>query len=201
MIFIEFAPCGKSRAEQHAASADLAEKMILKYTGFRCRYADAERTDRGKPYFKDLRGVDFSVSHSGSVAMCAVSVQEAKDPLGALPFCAEINIRNAYFIDTVPEFLRVGADIERRSENTERLSKISKRYFTPSENEYINSTEFSSERFFEIWTKKESLGKMLGTGLSEVLYKKGTADVTDARYQTFRIKTDDEYVGAVCFGK
>ena len=202
MIFIEFASGGKSLADERAAAALLAEKMIFKYTGRRLKYADAKRTDKGKPYFEELCGVDFSISHSGCLVVCAVSVESMENSIGALPFCGDMEIQNAYFIDTAPGHIRVGADIELVTENTERFLRVSKRYFTASENEYINSGGFDPERFFEIWTKKESLGKMFGTGLSGVLYNENLSEIGDAQFQSFKIKTDSgEYVGCVCFEK
>ena len=200
MIFIEFAACGESHDEQHKAGARLAEKMIFKYTGCRCKYDEAERTAGGKPYFKSLDGVDFSVSHSGRLVMCALSVKNPKCPnVTALPPDGEIKIQNAYCIKTPDETLKVGADIEHIIDSRQKLERVSKRFFTSDENEYIHVGGFSPERFFEIWTKKESLGKKLGTGLSGVLYNKVSPGV-DARYQTFRIITDDgKYIGSVCY--
>lgn len=202
MIFIGFASCGKSHAEQRSAAALLAEKMILKYTGQRLKYGDAKRTDKGKPYFEELCGVDFSISHSESLVMCAVSVKGLENFIGALPLCGDTEIQNAYFIDEAPGHLRVGADIELVTENKEKLSRIARRYFTLSENDYIADGGSDPERFFETWTKKESLGKMLGTGLSGVLYEKNPPNTVSAQYKTFKIKTDGgEYIGTVCFGK
>lgn len=57
----------------------------------------------------------------------------------------------------------VGIDIQKIDE-TSSLSAM--RFFTEQEKEYIQS---STDRFFEIWTKKEAYLKMLGVGLSKPL--------------------------------
>lgn len=42
---------------------------------------------------------------------------------------------------------------------------VMKRIFSPSEQEYVSSSDNPMENFFRIWTLKEALGKYLGTGL------------------------------------
>jgi len=58
-----------------------------------------------------------------------------------------------------------GCDIEKTDENV-NFGRISERFFTESENEYI---DFARERFFEIWTLKESYLKCIGTGFHKPL--------------------------------
>lgn len=55
----------------------------------------------------------------------------------------------------------VGIDIERIYKK-DTHKKIALRYFSEMEYEFINS----AERFFYLWTRKEALGKLLGTGLN-----------------------------------
>ncbi|MCH5194000.1 MAG: 4'-phosphopantetheinyl transferase superfamily protein [Oscillospiraceae bacterium] len=43
--------------------------------------------------------------------------------------------------------------------------KVMERIFSPSEQEYVLSSDSREENFFRIWTLKEALGKHLGTGL------------------------------------
>lgn len=57
----------------------------------------------------------------------------------------------------------VGIDIERIKDADLRIAK---RFFTVSENYYIESAECKDKRFFEIWTKKEAYLKYTGKGLS-----------------------------------
>ncbi|MEE0931404.1 MAG: 4'-phosphopantetheinyl transferase superfamily protein [Acutalibacteraceae bacterium] len=95
----------------------------------------------GKPYFENLKNLHFNASHSGEMALCAFSDSE------------------------------VGCDIEIISKSNTDLAK---RFFTQSEYEFIISTDkectdISSqqeERFYRIWTLKESFLKLTGEGLS-----------------------------------
>ena len=58
----------------------------------------------------------------------------------------------------------VGIDIEKiRDVNL----NVAKRLFTPDEQEYVfQNDNFSKQRFFEIWTKKEAYVKRLGLGIT-----------------------------------
>ena len=57
----------------------------------------------------------------------------------------------------------VGIDVERIRDADLRIAK---RFFTVSENYYIENTACKDKRFFEIWTKKEAYLKYTGKGLS-----------------------------------
>ena len=89
----------------------------------------------GKPFFSSLPNAYFSLSHSGDVAICTFSDNE------------------------------VGCDIEQIDKPTEGIAK---RFFTQSEYKYIfdNTTELQQlDRFYRIWTLKESYLKLTGKGL------------------------------------
>jgi 4'-phosphopantetheinyl transferase len=64
----------------------------------------------------------------------------------------------------------VGVDVERIRMDSGK-ENIARRYFTPEEQEYLFSAGEAekAERFFEIWTAKESYLKYLGTGLRRSL--------------------------------
>lgn len=57
----------------------------------------------------------------------------------------------------------VGIDVESIGDADLRIAK---RFFTVSENYYIESAECKDKRFLEIWTKKEAYLKYIGKGLS-----------------------------------
>ena len=107
----------------------------LKTLGLREKDMIYEEKYNGKPYFKNLPEVYFNASHSGNCAVCSFSSEET------------------------------GCDIEKSDEvNTE----IAKRFFARSEYEYIYSAKSDSEqleRFFRLWTLKESYLKFSGEGL------------------------------------
>ncbi|MBE6662563.1 MAG: 4'-phosphopantetheinyl transferase superfamily protein [Ruminococcaceae bacterium] len=76
---------------------------------------------------------------------------------------------------------RVGIDVQAWSDTLD-TEKLAARFF--SADEVASLKESSRARFFEIWTKKEALGKYLGTGLSPLL-RKDTEKVAAAHGVTF----------------
>ena len=90
----------------------------------------------GKPLLKDAQDVHFNLSHSGDLVMCVVSARE------------------------------VGCDVELVKDG--RLG-VAQRFFTPGECRFIGLGEderVKNERFFRLWTLKESFIKANGAGLS-----------------------------------
>lgn len=155
----------------------------------------------GKPR---LGSVPFSVSHSAGLVMCSVFCPQG---LPALP-CPEPDAiitlsGEGYFKLPAKECAEIGADIEHISEarDADRLLALSRRYFSPAEREYVLSGENTAERFFRIWTRKESCIKMTGEGLPAL-----------SRTDTFNIPPDTlihsvtllcgggKYSVSVCFG-
>ncbi|MCR5040537.1 MAG: 4'-phosphopantetheinyl transferase superfamily protein [Clostridia bacterium] len=101
----------------------------------------------GKPVFEGF-GCDLSLTHSGLLAACAISCDGAA----------------------------VGLDCELI--RPARCESIARRMFSPAETELILSSHENERQrvFFDIWTKKESYIKLLGTGLRTQLK---SFDVTD----------------------
>ncbi|MCQ2500768.1 MAG: 4'-phosphopantetheinyl transferase superfamily protein [Lachnospiraceae bacterium] len=52
--------------------------------------------------------------------------------------------------------------------------KIMKRVFSPNEADRVHGSAYPDLEFFRIWTRKESFGKYLGTGLSTLVLKTDT---------------------------
>lgn len=90
----------------------------------------------GKPYLKDYPNFNFNISHSGEYVLCAV--------------------------DNKP----VGIDVEEVKHI--EYEEIAKSFFTVKEFYYIVNQDFNFRlnRFYEIWTLKESYIKCCGQGLS-----------------------------------
>ncbi len=78
----------------------------------------------------------------------------------------------------------IGADIQKKNAHSVRIAK---RFFTEKECEYVGE---DSDRFFEIWTKKEAYAKWHGAGLEATR----DTDVTDLDFYT---ETDGGYVIAI----
>ncbi|MBE6611009.1 MAG: 4'-phosphopantetheinyl transferase superfamily protein [Ruminococcaceae bacterium] len=58
----------------------------------------------------------------------------------------------------------IGADIEKTGGDPEKLLKLAARFFAPDELAYVK--ESPEDRFYEIWTAKESFVKYTGEGFS-----------------------------------
>lgn len=63
---------------------------------------------------------------------------------------------------------RVGIDVQEELE-TLATDRLAARFFSPAEQERVCGAP--RELFFELWTKKEALGKLLGVGLPPLLGK------------------------------
>ena len=99
------------------------------------------RTERGKPYFPKQQEVFFSISHSGAFWVCAF----AKEPVGV---DVQKHVKKAWESDE-------GA--------TCRLGRMAERFFHPEEAGWVQKNVY--ERFFRIWTAKESYVKYTGDGI------------------------------------
>ena len=93
----------------------------------------------GKPYINGNNSFHYNLSHSDNWVVIA-------------------------FGDT-----EVGIDVEKICMDPGK-EDIARRYFTPDEQAYVfNTKELAPQRFFEVWTGKESYLKYLGTGLKKNL--------------------------------
>lgn len=94
----------------------------------------------GRPALADARGLDFNLSHSGSMALIAV-------------------VRGA----------RVGVDLQ-RVEPERDLRQLARRFFAPEEAASLEGLEGSAfERaFFRLWCCKEAYLKALGTSIAKL---------------------------------
>lgn len=93
----------------------------------------------GKPFFRDYPWY-FSLSHSGDYVLCALSERE------------------------------IGADIQ-ICQPADAL-KLAGRFFAGQEYEALRECAEEAERqrlFYELWVKKEALGKLTGRGVASVL--------------------------------
>lgn len=184
-----FSLISKERAERAKRFHSSCDAAIYALSELLARYAifDAfgiseikiNSNKYGKPLLEEQKGMHFNVSHSGDIIVCAVSSYD------------------------------VGIDIEFMRECN--YLKIAKRVFSESEYLFLhNSAEREKkERFFEIWTMKESYIKYIGKGFSlplnsfSVDFESKPIRVLDAdkkRTAAFikQYKTDDLYKLAVC---
>lgn len=115
--------------------AGILINAYLKTLGLKEKDMLYEEKYNGKPFFKNRPEIYFNVSHSAECAVCSFSDEET------------------------------GCDIEKYDKvNTE----IARRFFARSESDYIFSAKTEEEqlqKFFRIWTLKESYLKFSGKGL------------------------------------
>ena len=125
--------------EKAAESTDELIKRAVLYT---LREANAKipadlsvmHTEHGKPYLS-IPHMFVSASHTDNLALIAVNGSE------------------------------VGIDIENSLRKIENREKIADKFFSPWEKNYVFSKKDGvSERFLEIWVKKEAYYKFLGGG-------------------------------------
>ena len=93
----------------------------------------------GKPYIEGQDSFHYNLSHSGNWVAIAYGHRE------------------------------VGIDVEKISLDAGKET-IARRYFTSDEQAYVfEKKDLTPQRFFEVWTGKESYLKYLGTGLQKNL--------------------------------
>ena len=98
-----------------------------------------EKAASGKPLIRGRENFCFNLSHAGCWVVIAFGDSE------------------------------VGVDVEQLRSDTD-MESIARRFFAPEEQAYVlEGKERLRERFFEIWTGKESYLKYLGTGLKKKL--------------------------------
>jgi len=124
----------------------LARKAIAQWCGVDTVSIKLDTTEHGKPFAVGL-DVEFNISHSGDMVVCAISDQ----PVGIdIELIRPVDLRTAKHFCT-PE------DLEYLFGHT------------PSEDEFIKTEEEAIlHRFFQIWTAKEAYCKCMGRGISAV---------------------------------
>ena len=141
MVYLAYSKPNKcTRAEMSAEGVRLL-RDLLERVG---ESTDVElaREPSGRPYIIGRKDLDFNVSHSESLVVCALSIGDG----------------------------RVGVDTEpmRSTVPAERQKRFAEKYF--SENE-IKLFESIPSSFSRIWTAKEALLKRDGRGITTDLSK------------------------------
>lgn len=146
-LFLKASPERQLRAQRYLRQQDkircvVADALVRRAVAETLGISDFSVTldDGGKPYIQDRKDFHFNLSHSGRWVTMAY---------GDTP---------------------VGIDIQQMRLSPEKIPKFC-RLFAPDEAVYIlDGTEDSLiDRFFRIWTGKESYLKFLGTGLRKAL--------------------------------
>lgn len=126
-----------SKARGKNAPVILAAGLLLDYA-----LKPFSLSERGMEYGENAHGKPFFINRS--------DIHFSLSHSGKYALCA--------VSDT-----EVGADVQ-KYEDRARVFDIAKKYFTAAEYEYLKTR--SEAEFFRLWTRKESLLKALGTGIS-----------------------------------
>lgn len=118
--------------------------MVMKEKNIKNKHISFTKNKYGKPFLKGYNNLHFNISHSEEYVVCALSSNN------------------------------IGIDIE-KIQNID-FEAISKQFFSEQEQKYIlgNNEIYSINplnRFYNIWTLKESYIKFLGIGMSMELNK------------------------------
>ncbi len=139
---------------QHAAGIRLRDGMLLDFCGIASPSVAVD--EGGKPRLTDHPDIHFSLSHSGSVAVCALS------------FPGKAEVENAWVICDAPDAPAVGADVEQIDDSADipRLRRLTERFFPPQEVERLRGVPDSlyPAAFSGTWTALESFVKRTGEG-------------------------------------
>ena len=128
------------------------------------------RTEQGKPYVR--------ISGEEDCAMLYISVSHSGSAFALLEADEE-----------------VGLDIQHeRNISTDRIAE---RFFTEEEAAYMASGN-ATERFFQLWTRKEAYSKFTGVGIEQVVKKETVLGRNDVSFTDFRLK--DGCFCSVCTG-
>lgn len=153
-----------------------ADRYLRKEDAYRCIFAHGllryalkhtlgtdqvrlAKTPAGKPFLPDHSGLQFNLSHSGRW----VAIAWGHSP--------------------------VGIDVETISMDESKL-RLARRFFHPEEQAYLFAAEGPEQarRFFEIWTRKESYLKYLGTGIQRSLSDFSVLQLPDVDFFTLQLK-------------
>lgn len=117
------------------------------------------KTETGRPYFPYESGIDFNISHSEKMVICAICFESQNPKIGI--DCEEVYKKNPI--------------------------AFSERFFTKEEQRVIANAENKNHTFTEIWTKKEAYLKYTGKGLSIPLSSFDVIENPPASFQTFEL--------------
>jgi phosphopantetheinyl transferase len=148
MLYIAYAECENTAADRHNTAHNLLNSM-LSSAGINAR---VEKAYGGKPYIEGDKAF-VSLSHSESAVCCALSCEE--------------KISSPAFENLITredEKAPVGVDLEKIVPDRD-FEKIARGFFSNDEQSYA---EGDVNRFYHVYTRKESLSKATGGGIAEL---------------------------------
>lgn len=88
-----------------------------------------------------------------------------------------------YFVCIIAD-CPVGIDVQERRKTA--AVKIAERYFTKSEQEYVERN--GEDGFFRLWTRKEAYSKLTGEGIGELMRRTDVLYREDVEFTDFQIE-------------
>lgn len=145
-------PLQQSRGTRHTAQSKAAHTLLQETAqALSLPPSPIIKTEKGRPYFKDLPTVDFSLAHTAEFAICALQKCEN----GTRP--------------------RVGVDAESITQYSDtKIKRFSLRFFGKYEQDYIAHAADCQTAFTEVFVRKEAYAKYCGDGLGAHLSKTDT---------------------------
>lgn len=145
----------------------LAVKALSELSGIAEDGIAVNYSENGKPFSENTK-LHFSISHSGDYAVCAVSERDVGIDIEKI---RQLNMQAAKKFASETELIYIFGHL-------------------PEKSDFESADEKTLERFFEVWTKKEAYGKLIGEGIG---YAMRSTDIKNA-VTTVR----DGYVITVC---
>ena len=156
MVYLDYVKAPEANQKELSRLGRELLWKLVEHAGEKAENLNIKIGKNGRPFFENCDRLDFSISHSNELVVCALSVDSGK----------------------------VGADTERQ-ESTIRKEKqplFAGRFFAGNERELL---EKAPERFSEIWTRKEAYLKWVGTGLATDLREVDTCRIPpNVRFET-----------------
>lgn len=158
-----------SRMREEQSRASMAGILLLETAlceqGINLDGLTVLREPSGRPYLDGV-SLDFSISHTDTVAVCAVDF--GADAIEA----------------------RLGVDVERIDGSRDEASmlRIARRWFSEGEIGLLEK-EPTEETFLRIWTAKEAIVKRTGEGLCAARSVDTTAEQKDRKLTVYRTDT------------
>jgi 4'-phosphopantetheinyl transferase len=149
----------------------------------------------------------FETAHHGKPCLA--------DPLAGKPLKFNLAHTRGCAVAATAQGIELGVDVEscRRAESTQELRRLSKRFFSAQESEWLAHLpkEIQRERFFHLWCLKEAYLKVRGVGLalplnsfslsfdpSNCIRLVASADPAANRLRFALWTTTNNFVAAVC---
>ena len=149
MVYITYSKPNKCGRNEMSTEGIRLLRKLLEHAG-ESPEVEIAREPNGRPYIIGRKDLDFNVSHSEKLAVCAISVGDGR-----------VGVDTEPVISTVP---------------TERQRRFAEKYFSENEKKLL---ETAPTAFSAVWTSKEAYLKRNGIGIATNLSKVDTVSLSE----------------------